>query len=289
MTASLPLLGLIIAAALAAVLAVRLRLFSPELPSFVPRKPGQAGELGPPLLLGAFAAYSVSILLAWIASVLSGQAAFRAIPGGPIEPPLEMVAHTVVLAMLMGMPAVVAIAWWSRRLVLQPFDPSPSRLPAIAGSAVLWAFLVLPMVFAIGVIATKLSEVLGQPVDRTAHSLLKRIVEPTNEPQWRWFLIAAAVIGAPIIEEVCYRALLQRGLMTLTRATWPAVVFTSALFTVMHAGAIPAGSFWAAASLLFSLSVCLGLLFARTGSVVTPIVVHALFNAASILAALNGW
>ncbi len=270
-------------------MAVRLRVFSPELPAFVPRKPGEAGELAPPLLLGAFAAYSVSILLAWIASVLSGQAAFRPGSGGSADPPLEMVAHTAVLTMLMGMPAVVAIAWWSRRLVLQPFDPSPARLPAIAGGAVLWAFVVLPMVFAVGVGATKISEALGQPVDRTAHSLLKRIVEPTSEPQWRWFLIAAAVIGAPIIEEVCYRALLQRGLMTLTRATWPAIVFTSALFTIMHAGAIPSGSFWAAASLLFSLSVCLGLLFARTGSVVTPIVVHSLFNAASILAALNGW
>lgn len=283
-----PLLGLIIAAAAAAAVAVRLKLFSPELPAFVPRGPGQGGELAPPLLLGAFAAYSVSILLAWGAALVSGRAGFVPPVGGPPDPPLEMEAHTAVLAMLIGMPAVVAIAWWARRLVLQPFDPSPNRIPQMAGRAILWGLLVIPIVFAVGVAATRVSEALGHPVDPTAHRMLKRIVDPRGEAGWRLSLIAAAVVGAPIIEEVCYRALLQRGLMTLTRAAWPAIIFTSALFTVMHVTVIPAGSYWPAASLLFTLSVFLGLLFARTGSVVTPIVVHSMFNAANIALALYG-
>jgi membrane protease YdiL (CAAX protease family) len=285
-TAYFPLIGLTLAAAIAVVLAVRFRLFSPVLPAFVPRKPGEGGELAPPLLLGAFAAYSVSILVAWGASVVSGQASYRPQVGSPSQPPLEMVAQSAMLAMLLGMPAVVAIAWWARRLVLQPFDPSPNRIPSLAGQAILWGLIVLPITLAIGMWATKISAALGHPVDPTAHTLLKRIVEPSGDAGWRMCLIAAAVVGAPVIEEVCYRALLQRGLMTLTRAAWPAIIFSSALFTVMHAGAIPAGSFWAAGTLIFALSVCLGLLFARTGSVVTPIVVHSMFNAANIALAL---
>ncbi|HYC99937.1 MAG TPA: CPBP family intramembrane glutamic endopeptidase [Phycisphaerales bacterium] len=282
MTALYPLFGLILAALIAATVAVRLKLFSPPLPAFVPRGPGEGGEIAPPLLLGAFAAYSVSRLLGWGAALVTGRASY----GPSVQAPLELEAQTAVLAMLMGMPAVVAIAWWSRRLVIQPFDPSPARIPALGGQAVLWGLVVLPIVFSLGLAARWLSEWLGQPVDSAAHLMLKRIVEPSGDPAWRMCLIASAVIGAPVIEEFCFRALLQRGVMTLTRSAWPAIVFTSALFTVMHVGSIPAGSFWAAATVIFSLSVLLGLLFARTGSVVTVIVVHGMFNAANIAAAL---
>lgn len=279
---SLLLLVQVIAGLIAAAVALRTKFFQPQLPAFVPRKPGEGGEIAPALLLGAFAAYSVSALLAWVAMLLSGQAQHQS----PPEPRLEMLAHTAVLTMLLSIPAVVAIAWWSRQLVLQPFDPSPRRLPRLVGESLMWALVVLPMVMALGAAVSHLCAALGHPADPTAHNLLKRIIEKTDEPQWwRWCLIASAVIGAPIVEEFCYRALLQRGLMTLTRAVWPAVIFTSAVFTIMHAGSVPDGSFWAAAGLLFPLSVCLGLLFARTGSVITPILVHSAFNALNILLA----
>jgi membrane protease YdiL (CAAX protease family) len=287
-TISYPLLALSVLAIAAVVVAARLRVFSPPLPSFVPRKPGEGGEIAPPLLLGAFAAYSVSLLLTWGAALVTGRATWAPSVGEPPNspPPLDLEAHTAVLATLIGMPAVVAIAWWARRLVMQPFDPTPEKIPGTAGRAILWGLLTLPMIFAIGAVASTISQVLGHPVEPTAHDMLKRIVDPSGDTWWRACLVATAVFGAPVIEEVCYRALLQRGLMTLTRSVWPAVIFSSLLFAYMHVSVIPSASFWPALTTIFSLSVMLGLLFARTGSVVTPIVVHSMFNAISIASAL---
>lgn len=249
-----------------------------------------------PLFLGVLAVFvSLGLVGAFVAAA-TGMAAYSlpssTVNGGGAQaggvPPVELVARTHLLIALVSMPIAGAITWWTRRAAGQPLDGDPTRGARTAGEGVLWCLVVLPLVFTVGVAASAASAALGQPVDRTAHSMLKLIADGSGSAAPRWMLVGAAVIGAPVIEELIYRALLQRGLMTLTRSAWPAVLLTSAVFTAMHAGVIPSGSFWPAASVLFSLSVLLGLLFARTGSVLTTIVVHAGFNAVSIVAAVYG-
>jgi membrane protease YdiL (CAAX protease family) len=140
-----------------------------------------------------------------------------------------------------------------------------------------------------------------------AHETLAEIVAAADDP-WAWVVATAAVAGAPVIEEFIYRGCLQSGLMAAgarvlagwkdpsvddaARAAWPAIIITSVIFTLMHAGngggsgdgggGVP----WHALPVLMVLSVVLGMAYARRGVLLTPVLAHAGFNAVNVAAAL---
>ncbi|MDH3584508.1 MAG: CPBP family glutamic-type intramembrane protease, partial [Phycisphaerae bacterium] len=95
-----------------------------------------------------------------------------------------------------------------------------------------------------------------------------------------WGLVAVAVIGAPLVEEIVFRGLLQTALRhaRIVLRRWGVIVVASAVFTGIHVGAAD----WHAMPALFVLSLGLGFLYERTGSLWAPILMHALFNASQI-------
>lgn len=293
MTLTVPVLVLVVSAVVAGIYAYRYGLFSPSpiepavgRPDHWPPAPRDSAL---PLLMGAFGVYLSWMILGTVISMASGLAAATSpidasTPAPP--PPLELVARTHLLVGVAIVPVALGMGWWARRASGRPVGFAPAEAVRDAIRALGWCCLVLPMVFTVGIGVTGISRALGQPVDRTAHSMLKLITDSTGDLLSRWMLVAVAVVVAPVLEEVIYRGLLQRALTSLTRSVWPAVLMTSALFTAMHAGVIPSGSFWPAASLIFTLSVFLGLLVAKTGTVVTSMVAHAAFNAVSIVVAV---
>jgi len=121
----------------------------------------------------------------------------------------------------------------------------------------------------------------GDGPPEVAHSTLLQLADASRDAWW-WLLVGSAVVGAPIVEEVTYRGLIQTGLRRLTRRGWPAVVVTSALFTLAHVGAAHPSVLPG----LFVLSLGLGAAFERTGRIGAPIVMHASFNAFNVVAAL---
>lgn len=90
------------------------------------------------------------------------------------------------------------------------------------------------------------------------------------------------VLIAPLAEELFFRGLLQTCLENLVRSRWICVICTAAIFGAIHAGGgdtpqphvVPA---------LTLLGILLGMLYIRTGSLVAPVVLHALFNAKTLL------
>ena len=87
----------------------------------------------------------------------------------------------------------------------------------------------------------------------------------------------AAVVVAPVAEECFFRGILQNVLRTWYGHRGAAVAATSAAFAFVHAGqpaTLPA---------IFLLSVLLGCLYERSGNLWSPILVHALFNARTML------
>ncbi len=87
---------------------------------------------------------------------------------------------------------------------------------------------------------------------------------------------------APLLEEVMYRGLVQQVLRQLGVRPWPAIVLTSAAFAAMH---------WSIASPhalvpLFVLSLGFGWAYERSGRLLAPFVMHALFNLGNLLLAL---
>ncbi|HET6428636.1 MAG TPA: CPBP family intramembrane glutamic endopeptidase [Phycisphaerae bacterium] len=115
---------------------------------------------------------------------------------------------------------------------------------------------------------------MGLPVPRIEHPLLKFL--PMASTGWRLLIVLGAVVMAPLAEEVMFRGLLQSLLRRHCPNPWWAIGITSAIFAFSHLGLYRD---WPA---LFILSVALGYNYERTGRLIAPIGLHALFNAASI-------
>jgi membrane protease YdiL (CAAX protease family) len=88
-------------------------------------------------------------------------------------------------------------------------------------------------------------------------------------------LSISAILFSPIAEEVIFRGFLY-GVARQYGGRWPAMIVTSVLFAAIH---IHLPSFVA----LFTFALCLTLIYERTRSLWAPIIVHMLFNAATVI------
>ncbi len=95
--------------------------------------------------------------------------------------------------------------------------------------------------------------------------------------------LVVAVVLAPIAEEVLFRGVLFQALRSRV-GLWPAAVMSSVLFTLVHVEIVMSQPL--ALVGLFSLGVLLAWAFHRTGSLLVPIIGHAVFNAISITLAV---
>ena len=113
------------------------------------------------------------------------------------------------------------------------------------------------------------------------HRFLQILTDPGVPTLWRWVVILAAGVLAPLGEEVFFRGLLQSMFRRYLHRSWSAVVVTSILFSGVHFSdikSLPA---------LFALSVAIGYNYERTGRLYAPIMIHMLFNLVMIAEALS--
>ena len=96
--------------------------------------------------------------------------------------------------------------------------------------------------------------------------------------------VLAAVVLAPLTEEIVFRVLLL-GALRRRAGDVPALVGSTLAFTIAHAEV--ATSQPLALVGLGGLGLLLGVSYLRTGTVVVPIVAHATFNAVSLALALS--
>ena len=87
-------------------------------------------------------------------------------------------------------------------------------------------------------------------------------------------MFSAAVIGAPIAEEIIFRGYLYPVAKKYT-SQWFAIVFTGVLFGVVHMNLMGLPT-------LALMGVILAILYERTGSLWAPIICHMAFNAMSM-------
>ena len=163
--------------------------------------------------------------------------------------------------------------------------------PSLFRSRDVWVgLLTLVAVYPLVAAASSVTSLLisafhGKDPDPVAHEALARIVNDPSDP-WVRVIMAGAVFGAPIIEEVMYRFLLQSALIQMCKSAWIGILLTSTLFAASHltGGAVP----WHATIPLFVLSVGLGVLHVKTGRLGPPIIVHMGFNMLNVVLALAG-
>lgn len=127
-------------------------------------------------------------------------------------------------------------------------------------------------------------DLFSQDVSHLAHSTLRLLDDRPTDP-WVLVLTAAAVLAAPIFEEIVFRFFLQSAALAATTRPWTSILITSLPFAAIH---LPGGTVPPHALVpLLVLSLAMGLAYHRTGKLVVPIAMHAAFNALNIALALT--
>jgi len=178
---------------------------------------------------------------------------------------------------------------------LKGFGLNPKTIPGDFGAALVNLLSIWPIVLAAIILTTYLGKLIfGPEFQLQQHEELKII---TTHPQLplRILIVVVAVIIAPLIEEMLFRGLFQTMLRSfldarnhqlpitnyqISNRAWLSIAISSGIFAMVHSNT----GHWPA---LFALSVCMGYAYEKSGSLFRPIFIHSLFNAASIITALN--
>ena len=239
----------------------------------------------PPGVGPSWAARFEVMLGAWIAMLLSTMiGAFIAIQ--IFQPSTDLGLQGVgmlgsYLLQIAILVVVVADQWRNRGR--SPRTTSPVGL----SRAVLWGLfgfvVALPVSQSLGMLAGLLQSFFSDaetPV--LAHDTLVAI---SRDPWAGWSVTISilVILVTPCLEEFAYRGLLQQGFRKLGSGRLSAILLTSLMFVFMHVPNLDSGSMVEPLVALLSLSLILGWLYERTGRLLTPILVHALFNASNLL------
>lgn len=114
-----------------------------------------------------------------------------------------------------------------------------------------------------------------EDVEQRANDLVDRAGD-----RWAWLLVIVVVIGAPVIEELVYRGLLQRSISRTVGVT-SGLLLTSLWFALIHPSAVE----WPG---LFVAGLGFGIGVVLTGRIGMGIATHMAFNAAG-LAVIYWW
>ncbi|MFG0329570.1 MAG: CPBP family intramembrane glutamic endopeptidase [Phycisphaerales bacterium] len=185
-----------------------------------------------------------------------------------------------------GVSLATVIAWLvvkrrSRR-GLESFgatvEKPPASLSRAAAVGIIAFLLAFPTLQFVGLVANYVQySITSEVVDPIGHKTLASL---SGQPFDLWALLVAlaVIVAAPLIEETIYRGTVQAVIRGSGASGWIAILFAAALFAAMHWSSVPAESRGPGLVQLFALGVILGLAYERTGRLLTPIVIHGLFN-----------
>jgi membrane protease YdiL (CAAX protease family) len=205
----------------------------------------------------------------------------------PKDVPATQIAYTPFETVVLNavVPAGVIVALLAGSAVIRPYrlktlGLSASKLTRSLAIGLVAAVVVVPIVHLSGGLTEFFWKLVGLE-HPTAHPLL-RAGDELADPMLRALIVISAIILAPAAEELLFRGHLQTAMVYSFdprggwRAQWASIVLTSGVFTIFH------GELWMMPP-IFLLSLLLGILYERTANLWVPIIVHALFNASSVV------
>ncbi len=218
------------------------------------------------------------IIFVYVAQVVASLLFFEAPAEG--EAPLELTPWLAVLAVLCLQVPMLAVFYVARR-----FYPSfyASRLNntnlsvfASFKKALPLFLMLLPGVWIVALLWTKVLsgfEDLGL-IEDIAQQELVTLFQGGGDPVAIGLLVIAAVVLAPIVEELIFRGCLYRFLKSQTTLL-PAQIASGLLFSIIH---------WNLLSFLplVLVGIFLARVYEKTGSILVAIWFHAFFNAFSL-------
>jgi membrane protease YdiL (CAAX protease family) len=124
---------------------------------------------------------------------------------------------------------------------------------------------------------TRAIEWLAPTYSLEAHGAIQSLHEPDLSAACVvWIYLVAAAL-TPLAEEIFFRGLLQTGLVGLLKWRWGAVLLTGAIFGFVHHAQLQA------VLPLTAFGICLGYVYEKSGSLTAVVLMHALFNARTLL------
>ncbi len=168
-------------------------------------------------------------------------------------------------------------AAFARRL--KGFGLNAKTIPKDIPTAIVNLLSVWPILVAIVILTLYIGRFIwGQDFQMQKHEQLNSITAYQQLPL-QIIVVITTVIIAPVFEEMLFRGLFQTMLRSFLHKPWLSILTSSLLFASVHQmGHWPA---------LFVLAICLGYAYEKSGSLLRPIFIHALFNGINIAATLS--
>lgn len=211
--------------------------------------------------------------LCWVCGVLLGQVAFVVTGHTGESSEVVPISTTVLSIAFLWVPFLVGLVVLSRR------DGS-GRLSSDYRIRFRWPDVVgLPLGVATQlVLVPSLYWTLRQwwPGAFSADKVEQRARDLWDRADGAWLLVLVLVVavGAPLIEELVYRGLVQQALQSRINEVI-AVVLAAAFFAAIHFQPVELPG-------LFVFGLVVGVLYQRTGRLGAPIITHVAFNAAGL-------
>lgn len=232
------------------------------------------------------AAWMIGAIVVFLSPALVG-AIVLALLGRPMTPGSDLKDNAIIQMALAGSGVMVGVAMM---LMAHSQEPNAGLRPRwkdipIGAAAMVVTF---PLILTVSVMSSAVyAMVTGEPPSPIAHQTLSQILQERSNP-WVLGIVGAAVIGAPIYEEIAFRFFLQSAFLRAIGNRWIAIIATSVLFAAVHSiGGDSAAVPWHALPSLFALGIAMGVAYERTGRPLVPIVMHMLFNALNVVMALS--
>ena len=184
------------------------------------------------------------------------------------DDPRRMIAGYQIRSVIF---CLFVLVWASIRLA-PPFRQLPEELQTLPRAAPIRRVWLGMWGFAIAYLPVSLLLLAVSPI-QTPHPLIEQFLKNPTSEMWRALLFSAIVV-APLFEEFLFRVLLLNSLRQLLDPLL-AILISSAIFAMIHGlvDAIP----------LYPLALVLGFLYYRTGSYLSVVTMHAMFNAYNLL------
>lgn len=184
---------------------------------------------------------------------------------------IPSLASPFVLAqMIAGQLLSLAIVWWAagwkgaRGETLRLNPPQTGWLAAV-GYGLLLVVLIGPVEL-----------LLYHLADIELFTDGRWILDGLRSPYW-WAVVLAAVVLAPLWEEISFRGFLLSAMAKSRLGFWPAALLSSGLWTALHLGYS-----WPGLASVFLAGIGMSWIMLRTGSMRAVVVAHAVVNAFSL-------
>lgn len=216
-----------------------------------------------------------------VALVLGSLGAAAASQLGPEDP---------IYARLLGgatgnlLQVLLFVAFAHSALMVPAGKPVPSHRAIVAG--LVGAVIVIPIVALLAIAVNAMLVALGRPpAPETAHETLRILVD-RRDALLTILTLGHVALLVPAAEEAIWRGMLQPAMRRAGLGGLASVAATSLLFAAVHWSVIPPDGRPAGLAMLVVLSMALGILRERTGSLAAPIALHGAFNALNVGLAL---